>query len=692
MLSPADSRPTRKVTSARDGYPALLRANRPSLLILALAMVLTAGSRAQVLDGRQVNLTYYHPDRTSVWTVGQAVFDGVAPTTFGPVITQFFVTITDRNIRVTFNGPFVWTSGLPFNGWVLTVSGDPITNVTVNPETNISGFDLSFDSGQVILEWDGVSGGSSSVLSLDVEGATDTDLTVTDVRPIQAVFDFPVFDPRLVKGKPTAVLVDIALEGSLSSDVIVEVEVGDSTCRASVPKEQFEVLSRSATVTVSACSPALEPTEFTMDIMAEVNPDRVIDESDFTNNTKLRRVDVRGTKALNLAYVGIEGCRGGGCGYGPLQEFLLDVINGSAFVDATFPVPVVNWSTTGGLIGSPSREPRFFLNPISGRLELSRWDQGVVEDLVTVHTVGFLTNPQAIRSIGIVPDGYFSYHSAPDGVGAGQTPGEAGLVTEGYWTSTAHELAHTFGFQHDSDDVLTQGGYWVAAMRPIPTRDSFMPAGNPQFRRLDRDWIGRSLYFALMDSRFLRTIADPSLLLVAAVPNRDGGLEMYPSYIQNAGVPSQTGEGDYVVQLLDVNGQPVVEHRLPFVATDSGPLLAKVPFPDKAVSLVIRRAEQILVRSVVGATVLADAVGTIPEAGFERNSSQRRTALLNKIASLELQLQTGATRGAAQRLRQDIRRSLENWLVDDYRVESPIQYTKANIIALVDELIRRLEN
>jgi len=88
--------------------------------------------------------------------------------------------------------------------------------------------------------------------------------------------------------------------------------------------------------------------------------------------------------------------------------------------------------------------------------------------------------------------------------------------------------------------------------------------------------------------------------------------------------------------------------------------------------------------------LLRTAVVSIPDSGFVKNPKERRKALLNKIEALDAQLTVGDLTGARNKLQNDIRKQLVDWLVANYQTSSPREYTKEAILQLVDNLLARL--
>jgi hypothetical protein len=191
------------------------------------------------------------------------------------------------------------------------------------------------------------------------------------------------------------------------------------------------------------------------------------------------------------------------------------------------------------------------------------------------------------------------------------------------------------------------------------------------------------------------------VLLITAILNSDGTIELRPWYRSLDGAPSPSEPGNYAIKVLDMAGATVAEVGAsvsfevsvdPFgtAPTTAAPLIMKVPYPMDAFSVEIVRTGQVIARVNVPTKLLADAVKSIPEAGFGKNPSERRNALLEKINALDAQLSAKDLRGARQKLQNDIRKQLDEWLVNDYPIQTPLQYTKLAILALVDEILQRL--
>jgi hypothetical protein len=74
-------------------------------------------------------------------------------------------------------------------------------------------------------------------------------------------------------------------------------------------------------------------------------------------------------------------------------------------------------------------------------------------------------------------------------------------------------------------------------------------------------------------------------------------------------------------------------------------------------------------------------VDSIPDYGFINNPEQLRKALHNKIDAVENMLTAGNFKGALEKLKHDIKPTIEMWL-KDYTTKTPLQLTKQQILHL----------
>jgi hypothetical protein len=151
--------------------------------VVLLAATPATSKAGSIFQGQTLNLTYYDPNLSTPYAGSpNNTYTGVVPDTFADVIGQFDVAITNNNIYLTFTEEpsFSFTplgvNGITFNGFVITdETSSPITDVTVDPATNLAGFtsaNITFTGDQIFVDWPGLQGNTSTVVSLDVAGGT----------------------------------------------------------------------------------------------------------------------------------------------------------------------------------------------------------------------------------------------------------------------------------------------------------------------------------------------------------------------------------------------------------------------------------------------------------------------------------------------------------------------------------------
>jgi hypothetical protein len=89
----------------------------------------------------------------------------------------------------------------------------------------------------------------------------------------------------------------------------------------------------------------------------------------------------------------------------------------------------------------------------------------------------------------------------------------------------------------------------------------------------------------------------------------------------------------------------------------------------------------------ISGRLLSDAVKAVPDEAFW--IAGNKLALQNKVTAFERALTNDRT-GAAEKLRNDIRVHVEQWLREDYAVTSALEYTKPQLLELIDAIAMRL--
>jgi hypothetical protein len=338
------------------------------------------------------------------------------------------------------------------------------------------------------------------------------------------------------------------------------------------------------------------------------------------------------------------------------------------------------------------------------------------------------------RAIGVVPSPWFPFHFySTDTVGI-QFPNIAGVafVTDGYPEVVAHELGHTYGFvdsYHTSPCCFFNGIPISDSDHPrwvTPTPTGLPPQQVEQTFQLDcldihctldvmsaadREFgIGRyptlpterwttPQEFAELFRQFRSAPPDPPTLLITGSISQTGSATFDRIYRSEVGTLSTPHDGDGIIRLVDDQGTVLAQLTFPFdftVLTDPPVTADEVPFgfalPDYPNAARVEVLRSGVLEGVVDvrSKLLRDAVESLPDNAFVNGNTARKTALLNKVDAFERQLAAGAKNGALNNLRNDIRKTLSDWLIDGYQTTSPLQYTKAAILNLVDDLSGRL--
>jgi hypothetical protein len=211
-------------------------------------------------------------------------------------------------------------------------------------------------------------------------------------------------------------------------------------------------------------------------------------------------------------------------------------------------------------------------------------------------------------------------------------------------------------------------------------------------------WTTTADWSYLLD-KFRIDAPDPEVLMVSGYIRADDSAGFGPVVRSAAGTVNHGPGGSYAVQMLDGNGLVLSaaaftpdsqEYTDPRRSTDIAPFLFSFEYPASGAQVRIIHENAILSTLNIATGLLYNAIKLLPDNAFNQTSLERRKALLNKIGAFDAQLSAGATQGAKNSLQNDIRKSLQDWLLDNYAVSSSLQYTKAQILDLVDELIQRL--
>lgn len=508
----------------------------------------------------------------------------------------------------------------------------------------------------------------------------------------------------LVLNKPMVVRVypNLLNIGNLTSSLMVEVRAalqGQSDTRSISVNDLLAQRPIDLFVTPTQAGDAV--------INVTVDPIGLISESNEANNHASLNVSVKRVPDTRYLYYNVDYL-------GANPHFASMVANSSDFLKAVYPIDPSNysWSTRSYYPTANSYDSEFL---------------GLYEDVWNIWLSTAMDSFKAKRSVGIVSERWINYHlgfANPLGFYiTGVTPpdmmNEVSFVLDNHPLTTAHELGHSYGMDHTyTIDPHYQGpaasGYWVdGPLGAIEVKNSIDYMGEdalilpgviydevpyPTTVR----WSTMSDFVRLFQ-KFLTQPEDPEILLVTGTINQNNVVTFKKMYRLPEGIISQRTPGDGSVRVLDINGNIVSEllftvdfgifvDPLGIKIVDTAPFAFSVAYPADAASVQIVRNGQVLAQTFIASKLLRDAVTSIPDQGFVRNSAELRAALLNKVDALETQLAAGDFAGAKNKLRNDIRRALAEWLINEYPTQSVLQYTKPGILSLVDELLQRMSS
>lgn len=531
----------------------------------------------------------------------------------------------------------------------------------------------------------------------------DLSISDSDITPIQVVEGANINgDDRidLVQGKPLVVRVRPGITGGTALNPAAEVDVAVSFLGV-IQTQKIPIgslVSDPSTYLDFRFSPFQSGDA---EVFATVDVSDDFAESDEQNNSAFVPVTVKDTKGLSLYHFLV---------IDRLQREPKDVGNtaaeGGRFVSWIFPVAMSEF--TNGFSPKPFRSSSI----VAGELALNQdgwdmWERAMKE------SGGVLD-----RVIAIVPQEYLDFHLRCPGA-AGTIRGKVAYVVGGEWTTSTHELGHSYGMFTVTEEYTAveepplscQGGvvdpgpftdgYNVELMEPVEDALDFMGASlGPQ--RLDH-WITRGNFeFLFGHKEFLVDPGDPELLLVSGHINLDGSITLGQLDRLVQGVPDTDQEGDYSVGLIDVDGNEVasasfdvsfVLHMDPYPIQpgETGVFMLALPYHEDALTIEFQLGDEVITSVDISTALLHDAVASIPDAAFENNPDQRRSALYNKINALRSQIESEAFQGATKKLENDIIPSLEMWLIDDYPTDDVLQYSKGEILDLAIRLMTRME-
>ena len=536
-------------------------------------------------------------------------------------------------------------------------------------------------------------------------GAQAVDLTVSEIQLAQVIYDPDIdFDGRidLVLGKVSVALARITANGADPGDTrSVTVELADTG----------GVLS-SASLILGEIPPAGTQVKLYFvpltwgfgDLTVTVDPADAISEENEANNTIQVASDIKGTEPLRILHISIPDCAStGGC-YGPHDDLSKSVGRSNQFIAATYP-------TSEFLYEGPTLPSPFHGSPIN--IQIFGTSIGVVFDILTIGIIGQLVTPQADKALGVVPVNYFDYHGMIGVVGITLLYFSGGLVAEGYWTASAHEVAHMYGIAEEEYITNPPGnparGFWVLQQTPVENSHCFMgsgPLGNDNFdpsRGMLNRWVDEPHYAHLFRQLEVTDgTGSSAVLLVSGLLLADGQVIFGPWRLLPNREVTPSRPGDYSVRALDKSGQVLNQTSMPVtfafevepygdVPTAVVPFVVTIPLPDRCARVEMVHKKRVLNGTSPAVKLLADAVAALPDGAFVSDPQRNRRILHSRVKAIEHLAGTHASSSKLKAGMRDLRRSLKSSLADGRPKQQPLQMDKEEVLAVMDVISERLE-
>ena len=549
-------------------------------------------------------------------------------------------------------------------------------------------------------------GAGTTALYLGVpEIPEPVDISIKDVKPVQVVYDSDVDGdtvPDLVLEKPLAVKVTIDADGDLSG-FLTETTTVTLDVLGNMPDTETISVTQLADGPVDLFLYATPRAEGLQQILVTLEPS--FEGEDPSGNTESVLVNVKETRDLSVVYFKVEF-------EGELPPaFDITAGNANKFIRWVYPIAYLD----------PHVVPLYNSLMSACNHPLCRfYFLGDVAELWLRAKKLFPLSSD--RVVALVPQRYVTRLFFDECGPLGTQISSVAFMTGGHPTGVAHEIGHSYGlgkpeeygkpiplgnceFAHEPEGPPARG-FNVEEKHPVEGEGivGFMGAGpglGPE-QDIEMRWVANHNFVSLFGNKeFLVNLEDPEVLLVTGQITPDGIVKLAPLHRLPEGIPDVSQGGNYALRFLDGLGGVIqsvsfepdfVLERDPLlpITTDTGVFMIAAPYPEPVLVMQIQKGEEILLEVDLTSTLLHDAIDAIPNFGFVRNPEQMRNALHNKISEVEEKIRAGDTEGAVNKLQNDIKVHLEMWLLDDYQTENVLQYSKAELLSLVDDMIKRL--
>lgn len=455
-------------------------------------------------------------------------------------------------------------------------------------------------------------------------------------------------------------------------------------------------------------------------------PQQESDRSDngIENTTNLKKIYVSESSKLKVEFVEVSPpeCDGVLCYNLVGEDAVEDLANESTrFMRAAFPV-----GKNGVEISSTS-------SSIDGVVKNDdRKDESFIEDIMELDSIWSLLRSvfelDYKRVVGVIPQaangrGYFEYFGytksgAPViGIRYPRAP-RVVLVEEGAHLAVANMLGRSFDVPY-YPSVDPVSGYWVdisleaEPFRGERSRPSFMTSNlvRQDAENLNSRWIDENayhiLYSAFSLSSLNRNVKRARVgdgVHINGMIGHDGAIS-----IRNA-IPVLSLEaqelGDGKVEVLNPLGQKISElsfnsttqaevitatasENPSLVETNFSPLSLDVPFPAEAQEFrIYAKGKSTTVQP--HSFVLRRAIESVRDAGLLNPPEETRQELLQIVDKIEAGFSQRNYNQAFVLLERSLRPLIEQKVID-YQQSSPLDYTRAQVLSIIDSLLPRGE-
>jgi hypothetical protein len=248
--------------------------------------------------------------------------------------------------------------------------------------------------------------------------------------------------------------------------------------------------------------------------------------------------------------------------------------------------------------------------------------------------------------------------------------------------------------------VKTENGKLNIYEKAISFMGNAPPNGTLPREALNR-WVSNKDYSDLFNQTKKGGTKDPNILLINGFISKNDTIELGDWYYLENREIANNSQGNYSVELLDKNGQIIEKAQFDInffmlvdplgeVDIDPTPFIFPVAYPENTLKVKIKHNDKIVAEINPNAKLLHDAINLTPDKGFIDNPEQRKNDLHNKIKEIEDQINEGNITDAKNKLEFDVKDKLEKWLVDNYQKETPFQFSKSELLNIVDNIILRL--